>query len=103
LQNPAVPAAGLFTITAVSHHYRTGHIRGKIGSEEDCRTDNVLGRSGTAERGVIKKDLHEFRIGGAYFFIKRRLDEAGTDRIDADPILAEFGCKCAGESEHTVL
>ena len=74
-----------------------------IGRKEDRRSDHIFRGAGAAERGVIHEGFYQLRIGGAGIGIQGCGDEAGSDRVDANAFLAEFGRERAGETEHAVL
>jgi len=77
-------------IPSIRHDDRSGDIGRKVGGQENRRADDVFRLTGAAERRVVEKYLYQLRIVGAQGCVERRLDQAGTDGVDAHAVLAEL-------------
>src|SRR5271163_1710320 len=74
---------------AVDHEFRTRHVAGGVGGEEQHAVGDVLCLASSAQRHpgfchLIGIDRHVAASGLRYLYPNRGIDDAGVDRIDPD-------------------
>jgi len=84
-------------MTAIDPQIRTRHEAARIAQKKDGRTTVLLRVAEATEHVRVGPILPPLRKRVEQASSHGRDDVAGGDGVDADPVLAPFGCQVAGE------